>query len=180
MSENGNGNGENGNGRPDLTDKQRLFIRAYLNHGARTWLNATRSAEAAGYGNGSQGGDPEKAEGVWRSYGCQTLANVSVRAEIDRQLEQYSLSPAEVLTILGRQARGNMTDLLREDIVMLDKEKVRQNGHLIKTLRWTKEGLSVELYSAQEAVRDIGKALGMFKDRLAVEGELEIGVRLDR
>ena len=175
MTENGNGNSENGgSGRPDLTDKQRLFVRAYLNHGARTWLNATRSAEVAGYGNG--GKTREDAENYWRNVGCTTLANPNVRAEIDRQLDQYALCPSEVLTILGRQARGNVTHLLRDDLMMLDNAKVRENGHLVHKIRWTKEGVSVELYSAQEAAVQIGKARGMFveKRELDVKGALTV------
>lgn len=169
MSDEGNG-AERDEGRPELTGRQRAFIDAWFGE-AR--FNATRAAELAGYGNGSGNRD------TWSSYGSQTLGNLKVQEEIRRRWAAHGVTAEEVTATLAAQMRGRLSDLLRDDIVMLDREKVRANGHLIKALRQSKEGVSVELYSAQEAAALIGKTLGMFVDRHEHEVKGSLTVILD-
>ena len=75
-----------------LNDKQRVFIEAYV----RSW-NATQAAIAAGY-----------SEQTAYAQGSRLLKNVEIKAEIERRVEDLSMSEAEVLTRLTEQARGDM------------------------------------------------------------------------
>jgi len=160
VTEESNGNG----GRPELTSRQLAFVNVWFGE-AR--FNATRAAELAGYGNGSGNVN------TWRSYGCQTLANLNVQAEIKRRWAAHGVTEEEVISTLVRQMRGKVTDLLRGDklLMMLDPEAVRENGHLVKSIRWTKSGTQVELYDAQRAAELVGKSMGMFKDQVEVSAD---------
>lgn len=145
----------------ELTPRQRAFVDAWFGE-AR--FNATRAAELAGFGNGS--GNPN----TWNNAGSRMLANAKVQAEINRRWAAHGVTAEEVMSRLSAQMRGSLSDLLADDGLYLDPEKVRQHGHLVKSLRPTKEGLVVELYSSQEAAALIGKSLGMFKERVEMSG----------
>jgi len=76
----------------------------------------------------------------------------------------------EVLLRLTEQARGLSKDYFRPN-GELDAAAIVTNNktHLIKKTKQTQHGLEVELYDGQRALVDIGRALGIFKDRLIVE-----------
>lgn len=145
----------------ELAPRQRAFIDAWFGE-AR--FNATEAARLAGYGNRS--GNPN----TWNNAGSRMLANAKVQAAISRRWAAHGVTAEEVIFRLAEQMRGSISDLLDSGALTLDPDKVREHGHLIKALRPTKEGIVVELYSAQEAAALIGKTLGMFKDRIEMSG----------
>jgi len=73
----------------------------------------------------------------------------------------------EVLLRLAEQARGLDSDFFTLG-GELDAAAIARadKTHLIKKTKQTKYGLEVELYDAQAALEKIGRALGIFKDRL--------------
>lgn len=149
----------------ELTPRQRAFVDAWFGE-AR--FNATEAARLAGYGNGS--GNPN----VWNNAGSRLLANAKVRAEVQRRWAAHGVTSEEVLSRLTSQMRGSIADLLDPDSLGLDPDKVQANGHLIKSLRHTRSGLVVELYSAQEAAIRIGQTLGMFNNKVELSGSVEL------
>lgn len=82
-----------------LTDKQKLFVEAYL---GPAQFNATKAAAAAGYK------DPEQAG--WENRQKQEIAEA-----IRRRLSEAAMTADEVLARLAEQARGSMEDFLRVD-----------------------------------------------------------------
>lgn len=161
MSENGNGNG---NGR--LTGKQRRFVNFYL----ELW-NGTEAASKAGY---------EGDRNVLAATASRLLRNVKVRAEIEKRLEAEAMGANEVLQRLSEHARGNLADFIDTDVPggLIDMDAVAAKGHLLKKLSWTKSGLQVELYDAQAALEKLGKAHGLFRDRVDLSGEVAHVVRV--
>lgn len=143
---------------PKLTLKQSRFVDAYIANGG----NAAAAAREAGYKN-------DHPEGV------RLLRNATVRAEIDRLYAQNCLSPGEVLSRLSDQARG-IGDYLQVDEegrVSVDMEALKRAGkaHLVKSVKMTEHGQTIEFYDAQAALRDIGRHHKLFTERHEVTGK---------
>ncbi|MBM3149599.1 MAG: terminase small subunit, partial [Chloroflexi bacterium] len=121
-----------------LTDKQRLFVEAYL----ECW-NATEAARQAGYkGNYA----------TLRTIGCQNLTKLNIREQISERLKAKAMSADEVLMRLAEQARGDISEFIRSGGV-IDWEAVKHRGHLIKKICHTAgKQSSIELYDAQSAL----------------------------
>lgn len=155
-----------------LSGLQRAFIDAWFENG----FNGVEAARTAGY------------HGADRSLyviASRNLTKPNVRAEIERRwATRHGVSAAEVTSRLVEQARGSMADFLRFDengIAKLDLDGAREAGklHLIKSIKWTRfGGVSIELYSAKDALDSIARSLGMFKDRVSLEsGGRDIPIR---
>jgi phage terminase small subunit len=158
----------NGN---NLTGKQKLFADYYVGECS---LNATRAAARAGYA-----GD-ENTKAVT---GSRLLRNAKVRAYIDEQLKDLAASPSEILTILTRQAKGSLADVLdAHGDFDLDDAKKRGVDTLLKKLKVKERYDPVdkeiertyeyELYDAQSAAVHLGKVYKLFTDRIEHGGNL--------
>lgn len=149
-----------------LTNKQRAFIEEYLLD-----FNATRAAREAGY-----------SEKTAYSSGSRLLKDVEVSAEIARRLAERRMSADEVLDRLTDIARGDIGEIMDISGVgfNLDMQKAKDAGKtkLIKKIKQKttyfsgKDGgdseqheIEIELYSAHEALRDLGKVSGLFVER---------------
>lgn len=140
-----------------LTGRQRAFIEHYL----ESW-NATDAARQVGYRN------PEKL-------GPRNLKKPAIIVGITKRMEEQALKANEVLKRLADQARLNASDffVFEEDpqtgkVVMTDVnwEIFRSRGHLIKGLKYSRQGKPVlEFYDAQAALEKIGRAMALFVDR---------------
>jgi phage terminase small subunit len=152
-----------------LTGKQKAFADYYIGEGA---LNATRSASLAGYA-----GD----DNALAVAGSRLLRNVKVRAYIEEQLKDLVASPNEILTILTRQAKGSLADVLDEDGELdLDDAKRRGVDALLKkvkvtekydpVMKTTERKFEYEIYDAQSAAVHLGKVHKLFADRIEHTG----------
>jgi phage terminase small subunit len=165
-----------------LTDKQRLFVYFYLGDSNR---NATDAARRAGYGA------PNTA-------GPRLLVNVRIRSAVAKEVVEAGLAAHEILARLAEQATASMDDFVTMATPvaqdrggqtvhfldeqgspiaepMLDLAKARRRGklHLIKKLTPTRQGLGIELYSAQDALVRLGMyhALWAEKVKLDLQGQ---------
>jgi hypothetical protein len=148
-----------------LTGKQKLFADFYLGEAG---LNQTRAAQLAGYA-----GD----DNALAVAGSRLLRNAKVREYIDEQLSALTLSKNEVLTILTRQAKASLADLLDEegDFVLADAKKRGVDSLLKKlkvkqvynsALKETTTTYEYEMYDAQAAAVHLGKVHSLFNDNL--------------
>ena len=151
----------------DLTDKQRLFVAAYLD-----CLNATEAARRAGYQ-----GDANTL-GVT---GHDNLRNPKIAAAISAQMSERIMGADEAAMRLSEHARGSIRGFIATD------EHGAPNGfsvaddrplHLVKKVSVTDKGWAFELHDAQAALISVLKLHGKFIDRVAVENELQAA--LDR
>ena len=155
-------NGNNGTWGKLLTGQQRLFIDYYF----ETNCNGTRAAQLAGY-------CPNGSENDWASTGSRLLRNVKVQEEITRRWADKGMTAQEVVGRLADQGRGNVADYLTE-YGAIDWARVKDAGHLVRKVTHRKgEQSSIELYDAQSALVQIGRAMGLFVDRQKHEGEVE-------
>jgi phage terminase small subunit len=161
-----------------LTVKQRKFADLYV---GSCNLNATRAAIAAGY-----------SEKTAYSIGHENLRKPEIRFYIEKRLSEITLSRNEVLMRLTRIASGSVEDLLDDD-GKFDFKTAKRSGKLalIKKLKVkplqgkaetnidsespetthpeTFEEVEFEMYSAHEALRDLGKYHKLFIERHEVK-----------
>lgn len=150
-----------------LSRKRKVFIEEYL----QCW-NATQAAIKAGYS--------KKGAAVT---GHRLLINANISAIIKERVNEIVMSADEALSLLSDQARASLDDCM--DIeeggkVKLNFLKAKEKGKLslIKSITPTASGLKVELYSSQRALELIGKAHGMFVDKVDITQAGQVTVYL--
>lgn len=156
----------------DLTDKQKLFIDAYV--GVAN-CNASEAARVAGYSPDCVG-----------IQGHDNLKNPKIRAAIDARLLELTMGPEEILARLTAHARGSLKDITNGTGVLPATLKglTREQAAIIKkfSVKKGKDGttVSVELYDAQAALRDLAKRYALFPDKLDVDvNERDIDQAID-
>jgi phage terminase small subunit len=167
-----------------LTTKQRLFVESYLSNG----FNATEAARASGY----KGNDTTLA-----AVGYENLRKPQMAAAVSERINEAAMSANEVLARLSDIARGEVTDFIDEDgkFDLKGARRAKKTGLLkkLKQKRTSKrvdvrtegdgeeaetletslvyEEVEFEMYSAHEALRDLGKFHGLFVERQEITGK---------
>lgn len=148
-----------------LTTRQKMFIDYYV--GVAN-LNATRACELAGY------------KGTYNQLAVQGSVNIrnpNIKARIEEMLNKQVMSASETLTILSKQARSSIADVLDEDGNFNFREaKKRGTDSLIKKYKTKidQQGIAtheLELHDAQAAAVHLGKVYGLFGDKVTVSLE---------
>lgn len=139
-----------------LTVKQKLFVEHYLAE-----RNGTQAARRAGYA-----GDDVTLAAV----AYENLRKPQIRAEIDKRLEPFILSANEVLSGLSNIADIDIAQVFEPDGSFdLVEAKKRGVSKYIKSISFDKDTgrvTKVEVYSAHEGLRDMGKHRGLFPTRI--------------
>jgi phage terminase small subunit len=156
-----------------------VFIAEYLRD-----FNATRAAIAAGY-----------SKRTARSIGAENLTKPDIKEVIDGRM----MGREEVIAGLTDIARGDMADLMEITTAgfTIQLMKKDDSGELVvnpktKLIKKIKQKVitylgkndddedrevietEIELYSAHEAFRDLGKYHSLFVDRTELSGKLDI------
>ena len=148
-----------------MTKKQKRFIEEYLID-----LNATQAAIRAGY-------SPKTAKDI----GCENLAKPNISDAIDKAMAERSrrtgINQDRILLELARIGLAKITDVVdpdtgkflpnasEDDLACIQSIKIKPNE--FGTER------EVKLYDKKSALVDLGKHLGMFKDKVELSGSLE-------
>lgn len=153
-----------------LTPMQVLFVRAYLSNG----YNGTQAAKTAGY-RGNQ-----NTLGV---VAHENLNKPKIDAVIKAHLNKTGMSPDEVLARIGDIARADMTDFWDIDEEGFPRFNIKRafeegKGHLIKTLKLQKTGLTFELHDKQTALTTLAKHHGLLKDGVTININISLVVQL--
>lgn len=164
-----------------LTNKQAAFVSEYLRD-----FNATQAAIRAGYSEKSA-----------RSTGWENLQKPEIEEEIKRLVSEKSMGADEVLIRLADIARGDISDLMALSPAGFSFELMvkNENGELVpnpktKLIKKIRQKITtylskkddgedrevveteLELYSAHEALRDIGRHMKLFTDQVQISGEM--------
>lgn len=144
-----------------LTAKQQAFINEYLHD-----FNATQAAIRAGYSERTAG-----------SIGHQNLKKLEISEEIERRIEENTMSANEVLIRLAEQARAEYGEYIGDD-GRVDLVRMKQDGkmHLVKGIKETQHGRTVEFYDAQSALVKIGETHGLFKEKQEIDNRVTLRV----
>lgn len=135
-----------------LTNKQRLFVEAYL-----TCFNATEAAKRAGY-----------SEKTAYSIGWENLKKPEIDAAIRQGLAERAMPADEVLARLAEHARGDIGAFIAtgEDGMPSGFSLASDRPlHRVKKVTVTDKGWSFEMYDAQAALVHLGKHHGLFIER---------------
>lgn len=158
-----------------MTRKQDRFVKEYLID-----LNATQAAIRAGY-------SPKTAN----EQGARLLANVSVQEAIAKAMADRSkrtgISQDRVIQELARIAFVNpqnvinpkdasvKADATEDDLACIQSVKVKTmdvaNGKSVER--------EVRLNDKMKALELLGKHLGMFKDKLEVDADMDLNITID-
>jgi phage terminase small subunit len=138
-----------------LSKKQKSFIEHYL----QSW-NATQAAKDAGYSDHSA-----------RSIGAENLTKPDIANEIQRRIDEISMSADEVLTEIAEIGRASIEDLMDVDEqgkLSFNFQRAKEEGklHLIKSIVNTQWGIKVELHDRMQALQLIAKHLGLFTEKV--------------
>lgn len=164
-----------------LTDKQKAFVDEYLKD-----LNATAAAERAGYSKKTAYsiGQENLSKPVIKEYLQKRQADRERRTEItqDRVLQELAkigfadiksyLAFKTALTTVGHDDDGNPIFDYAQVIELNDSEEV--DGAPISEVSLKDGTLKFKLHDKVAALEKIGRHLGMFNDKLKIEGEMVI------
>jgi hypothetical protein len=158
--------------------RQEQFVNAFTGD-AECMGNATAAAARVGYR------DPENS-------GRRLLRDPAVAMAIQARLDRASLDAEQVLRLLWEQAQSSMADFLKlgpgglpvpdvEGRFQIDLARAYKAGklHLVKRLIPTKHGMGIELHDAQRAAELLGKALGLWRERLQIEASVDLSTLSD-
>ncbi len=148
-----------------MTKKQKLFIDEYLID-----LNATQAAIRAGYSPDTAG-----------SIGSENLKKPEIRTRIDKAMAERArrtgINQDRVLRELAKLAFVNA-----KDVINFKEAKVKENAEAddlaciqsvkVKPTEFGEER-EVKLFDKRSALVDLGKHLGIFKEKVEVSGTLE-------
>lgn len=154
-----------------MTDKQKRFVEEYLID-----LNATQAAIRAGY-------SPDTAEQI----GYQLLQKTSVSNEVSKAMAERSkrtginqdrviqelakIGFAKITDVVDPETAKVKTDAAEEDLACIQSIKIKPN-------EWGTER-EVKLYDKKGALVDIGRHLGMFKDRIELNADMDLNINID-
>lgn len=139
-----------------LTAKQQRFVEEYMID-----LNATQAAIRAGY-----------SKKTARSVGAENLTKPDIRERIDELMEKLA---AERIAD-AKEVLEFLTAVLREEV----KEEVvvvESLGAGISTPSVIKKAVSVK--DRNKAAELLGKRYGMFTDRVSLDGDMCLEVKID-
>lgn len=148
-----------------MTQKQKLFIEEYLID-----LNATQAAIRAGYSpdTAQQIGSENLSKPVISTEISKAMAERSRRTGVSADrvvLELAKIGFAKITDIVDLQTAEIKEDVSEDDLACIQSIKVKPN-------EWGTEK-EIKMYDKRAALVDLGKHLGMFKDRLELSGTLE-------
>ena len=153
-----------------MTKKQKRFVEEYL-----IYLNATRAAIRAGY-------SPDSA----RDIGCENLTKPNIKAAIDRAMAERSrrtgINQDRVIQEIAKLAFLNPVDVIDMDEATVRGEAHRDDTACIASVKVknipTDDGAiterEVKTYDKLKALELLGKHLGMFTDRVKVDGGVPV------
>lgn len=159
-----------------LNNRQQEFCREYVRD-----FNASRAALAVGYSKKTAG-----------SIGSENLTKPEIEAEIKRLIAEKTMPEDEVKLRLADIARGDMADffditpqgwnirLVRDGVPIPQTKLIKKIKQRVTTRLAKDESgedsetieTELELYSAHDALRDIGKMYAMFTDKTEISSKV--------
>ena len=154
-----------------MTDKQKRFVDEYLID-----LNATQAAIRAGYkpDNAQQMGSENLSKPVISSAIAKAIAERSKRTGInqDRVIRELArIGFAKITDIVDPETAKIRENASEDDLACIQSIKIKPNE--FGTER------EVKLYDKKSALVDLGKHLGMFKDRMDLSADMDLHITVD-
>lgn len=159
-----------------MTEKQKRFVEEYLID-----LNATQAAIRAGY----------KRSEYTDTNANKLLENTSVAEAIEKAMAERSkrtgINQDRVVEELAKLAFVNAADVIDvntatvlkdakpEDLACIQSVKVKKTTKGKNTI----EEREIRFYDKKDSLVQLGKHLGMFRDKLELEADMELNINID-
>ena len=159
-----------------MTEKQKRFVEEYLID-----LNATQAAIRAGY----------KRSEYTDTNANKLLENTSVAEAIEKAMAERSkrtgINQDRVVEELAKLAFVNAADVIDvntatvlkdarpEDLACIQSVKVKKTTKGKNTI----EEREIRFYDKKDSLVQLGKHLGMFRDKLELEADVELNINID-
>lgn len=154
-----------------MTKKQKRFVEEYLID-----LNATQAAIRAGYSPDTAG-----------SIGAENLKKPEIKNRIDKAMAERSrrtgINQDRVLQELARIGFAKITDVVNPDTAKIRPDASEDDLACIQSIKIKPNEFGTErevkLYDKKAALVDLGKHLGLFKDKLELTGDMDLNITID-
>lgn len=154
-----------------MTKKQKRFVEEYLID-----LNATQAAIRAGY-------SPATAKEI----GCENLTKPNISAAISQAMAERSrrtgINQDRVLQELARIGFAKITDVVDPDTARIRSDASDDDLACIQSIKIKPNEFGTErevkLYDKKSALVDLGKHLGLFKDKMELSGDMDLNITID-
>lgn len=143
-----------------LTLKQTEFISHYLRTG-----NATEAARLAGY---------DATTGSLATIGYDLLRHPEIKRQIAERTAATAMAADEALRLTAEIARGEYADFFEVGesgyVPRFDFKRAKAHNklRLVKSIKASKAGTTVEFFDRLRALEMIGRNLGLFDDKLTI------------
>ena len=139
-------------------------------------MNATQAAIRAGYSTDTAG-----------SIGAENLKKPEIKNRIDKAMAERSkrtgINQDRVLQELARIGFAKITDVVDPDTAKIKTDASEDDLACIQSIKIKPNEFGTErevkLYDKKSALVDLGKHLGMFKDRLELDADMELNITID-
>ena len=154
-----------------MTKKQKRFVEEYLID-----LNATQAAIRAGYSPDTAG-----------SIGAENLKKPEIKSRIDKAMAERSrrtgINQDRVLQELARIGFAKITDVVDPETAQIKPDASDDDLACIQSIKIKPNEFGTErevkLYDKKSALVDLGKHLGLFKDKLDLNGDMDLHITVD-
>lgn len=154
-----------------MTKKQKRFVEEYLID-----LNATQAAIRAGY-------SPATAKEI----GCENLTKPNISEAISKAMAERSrrtgINQDRVLQELARIGFAKITDVVDPDTAKIRPDASEDDLACIQSIKIKPNEFGTErevkLYDKKSALVDLGKHLGLFKDKMELTGDMDLNITID-
>lgn len=150
-------------------NKQDLFVKEYLKD-----LNATQSYIRAGYK-----AKDEKSAAVLAN---RLLRKVKIQEKIQKAMaereKRTEITQDRVLREIANLAftdRTGIVNLKKKRVIIRDFEELTpEQRACVAGVKETKHGIEVSFYNKEKALEMLGRHLGMFNDKVKIDGEMTV------
>ena len=154
-----------------LTDKQKIFVYEYLID-----FNATQAAIRAGYSKDTAG-----------AIGAENLKKPEIKSRIDKAMAERSrrtgINQDRVLQELARIGFAKITDVVDPETAEIRTDASDDDLACIQSIKIKPNEFGTErevkLYDKKAALVDLGKHLGLFKDKVELSGDMDLNITID-
>ena len=154
-----------------MTKKQKRFVEEYLID-----LNATQAAIRAGYSPDTAG-----------SIGAENLKKPEIKSRIDKAMAERSrrtgINQDRVLQELARIGFAKITDVVDPETAEIRTDASDDDLACIQSIKIKPNEFGTErevkLYDKKAALVDLGKHLGLFKDKVELTGDMGLNITID-
>jgi phage terminase small subunit len=154
-----------------LTAKQQTFVEEYLID-----LNATQAAIRAGY-------SAKNADKIGSELLGKTRVAEAVSMAMAERSRRTGINQDRVLQELARIGFAKITDVVDPETAKIRPDASDDDLACIQSIKIKPNEFGTErevkLYDKKSALVDLGKHLGLFKDKLELNGDMDLNITID-